>query len=844
MKKIILTLAILFNCFILLASPIDENTAKAVGLVFLKGKTGSPVTLHLVYKASFKTASPTEENYFYVFNNESSIGFVMVAADDIATPILGYSDKGSFDPNNIPPNAAKWFDKYRKEIRYAIENKLESSNETKQAWLNLKKGALQDHPLNITGVAPLLTTLWNQSPYYNALCPFDNATGTYTVTGCVATAMAQVMKYWNYPANGAGFHSYNHDKYGTLSADFGNTTYQWASMPSSVTSNNSAVATLMYQVGVSVDMNYGAAATGGSGAYVISSQSPVTNCAEYALKTYFGYKNTIQGIELRNYSGAAWITLLEAELNAGRPIIYAGFGTGGGHCFVADGFDNNNFFHFNWGWAGAYNGYFSIDALDPAGVGTGGGTGGFNSGEQAVIGIQPPSNTSPAFNLNLYDYVTPSSATIGYAETFSIYTDLVNYGTGTFNGDYCAAIFDDQNNFVDYVQILTQQSIGGNTHYTNGLTFTATNPIYGMVPGIYSVGIFYRPAGGNWVAVPGNGNYSNFVQVNVVNNNDIRLYSPISVTSGTVLTQGQTAFVDVDIANFSAGIFTGEYDIDLYNLDGTWVQSIGYYIETDGLPSNFYRSLSLSGVITAAPGTYLLAITHLPSNGALELTGADAYPNPIQVMVQASSIQPDKYEVNNAVGQSYNLPLTFNNNNAAVNTVSSNCHVGTDYDYYKLNLPVGYNYVITARLHDSYNSANGIVYSLDALFSYSKDAVTWSDTYDDVMPANIVVNGGGVVYFDVAPYFTGTTGTYLLDIQVSRIPAQFTWTGVTSNAWSTGANWSGGVPPTSGDDIIIPAGTIFSPTIASGVTGLCRSIKVNNGATVTIATGGNLKVAH
>jgi len=140
-------------------------------------------------------------------------------------------------------------------------------------------------------------------------------------------------------------------------------TYNWNSMPLSVTGPNTAVATLMYQCGVSVDMNYGVSSTGGSSAYVISSQSPVQNCAEYALKTYFVIRvfKALPVLPISNKTD--WINLLKTELDAGRPVLYAGFGSGGGHCFDCDGYDANDYFHFNWGWSGQFDGYFDVDAL-------------------------------------------------------------------------------------------------------------------------------------------------------------------------------------------------------------------------------------------------------------------------------------------------------------------------------------------------------------------------------------------------------------------------------------------------------------------------------------------------
>ena len=753
------------------AKQVDENTAKQVGQNFLATRTNSQTlknssSFQLVYKSNSKISNPLASiqptTYFYVFNASTS-GFIIVAGDDNVTPILGYSDQGVFDPNNIPQNVAKWFEGYKSEIRSIIEQNIQPTNEIKDEWQSLKNGNTNNSSAKaMASVNPLMQTQWNQLPYYNSLCPGGS------VTGCVATAMAQIMKYWNYPATGSGFHSYNHQTYGTLSANFGSTTYQWGSMPNSVNSTNNAVATLMYQVGVSVDMNYSPQV---SGAYVISAQSPVTNCSEYALKTYFGYKNTLQGVQRANYNQTQWLNLLKTELDASRPILYAGFGSGGGHCFVADGYDNNDYIHFNWGWGGAYDGYFQINALNPSGTGTGGGSGGYNSGHQAVIGIEPPTG-SQTYNMALYNYVTPSANTIYYGQYFNITTNIANNGTNTYNGDYTAAIFDNSYNFIDYVQTLTGYTLQGGYAYTNNLVFSTTG-LFSMLPGTYYVGIFYRPTGGNWMQVANSGSYSNLVQMNVINPNDIELNSSMVLTPGTTLTQGQSASVNLNIVNDGANTFIGQYGVGLYNLDGTLAQTIGTMNENNGLPSGYtynspYLTFSTTSV-TVNPGTYLLAVQHNPNNSGWQLTGSSYHLNPIKVTVVAPSLQPDIYEVNNSIAQSYNLPITFSGNNATKNTTGSNCHITSDNDFYKIILPSGYNYTVTPRIHDSYNSGNGNTYTLDGLFSYSTDGSTWSDAFDDVMTGNITLNGGGTIYFRVAPYFAGETGTYLLSMSLTRI---------------------------------------------------------------------------
>ena len=772
---------VLFTIGIAFGKQIDENTAKAVGQKFLLTRTRSlnlKNTLNLVLadkaiSLERKSISSAPEVYYYIFNSTSPRGFVIVSGDDKVIPILGYSDLRSFDQDNVPAHVTAWLDGYKDQVKYAIDNDLSSTDEISAEWQALSASSNNGVLLKSgNAVSPLIETTWDQSPYYNALCPYDNQYNDRTVTGCVATAMAQVLKFWNYPPTGSGFHSYNSNNYGTLSADFGSTTYQWSSMPNSLNGDNDAVATLMYQCGVSVEMGYGVGSQGGSSAYVITSQSPVTHCSEYALKTYFGYPATLQGVERASYNDTQWVDLMKTELDAGRPVIYAGFGSGGGHCFVCDGYDQNNFFHFNWGWSGSYDGFFSINALDPGGTGTGGGTGGFNSGHQAIIGLQSPGGGGQTSSLSLYNSLQPSATTINYGQAFDIWTDIVNSGTSSFSGDYCAAIFDENSAFVDFVQILTTQDpLPAGFHYTNGLTFSTTG-LFSMLPGTYYIAIYYRPTGGNWYQVADNGSYSNLLQMTVINPNSIELYAAMNVTPGTTLTQGEAVSVHLDIANFGTTTFNGKVDVSLYNLDGFAVFTIEEKSNIVMDPNtHFTNGLTFSNSnLTADPGTYLLAVQHQPTGGNWELTGSTTdYENPIFVTVQAATLLPDTYEPNNTLSQAFSLPLNFSGNSASTSTNSANCNLGEDYDYYKIDLPAGYTYTVSAELFDSHHPGTG-QYSLDGIFSYSTDGVNGSDTYDDILTDPIIVNNGGTVYFLVSPKFTGSTGTYKFDINVTKNP--------------------------------------------------------------------------
>ena len=387
-----------------MAKHVDLETAKSVAATFWMKN----VQKGNIQKSGIEFRDITEQTEFaniYILNTNG--GFVIVSADDVAKPILGYSQQGVFNPENIPANAKSWLRNYCNEIQYAIDNNIETSEENREAWNNLRNGAGLT-PRSTRTVSQLLTTYWNQRPYYNALCPYDEEEGELSVTGCVATAMAQLMKYWNWPLHGTGSHSYtseDHPEYGTMSADFENTTYDWDNMPNYLSEESSsteinAVATLMYHCGVSVEMMYSAM---GSGAYTITYDGQLDFCTENALRDFFGYSNDLHG-EYRSfeyedengetqtfvaYTDSEWLAMLKEDLDALRPVLYTGASDDGAHAFIFDGYDENDLFHVNWGWAGHADGFFSMDALEPNPGGIGGGGYQFNMEQTAIFGVMP-----------------------------------------------------------------------------------------------------------------------------------------------------------------------------------------------------------------------------------------------------------------------------------------------------------------------------------------------------------------------------------------------------------------------------------------------------------------------
>ena len=372
MKKVITSCCLLFILGITIADarPINEQRAKQVALNFMSEKSGRLLATEDLTTAFIEKIN--SDTVYYVVNFSQG-GWAVISADDVAYPIVAFSYQGMYSTQNHPVQFDQWMENVTNEIHTAITQKAVSLPETEMAWnrLNVSTDSFNAKSLSYS-VAPLLTTTWDQGAYYNASCPVAaTGPGGHVWAGCVATAMAQVMKYHNYPATGVGSHSYVDDTYGTQSADFEATSYDWASMPNVLSGHNTDVATLLYHAGVSVDMDYGVSGSGANVSY------DATN----ALKTYFKYNDGLYFASKSDYTDNEWQDLLHTELNNGRPILYRGSGTGG-HAFVCDGFSNDDYFHFNWGWSGWYNGYFYLNDLTPTEYN-------FTNDQGGIMGITP-----------------------------------------------------------------------------------------------------------------------------------------------------------------------------------------------------------------------------------------------------------------------------------------------------------------------------------------------------------------------------------------------------------------------------------------------------------------------
>lgn len=327
--------------------------------------------------AETAVAENSAEPCYYIFNAANKAGFVIVTADTELPAILGYSNQGSYDPNNVSPAFTEWMAGYKAQIEdwYAQGSPAIASNAVKTRGVEHNK------------IEPLVQSQWNQSSPYNLLCPKVDGKATYS--GCVATSVSQVMHYHKWPqaaVTSAGTHT-SARFYPAQTFDFSTATYDWDAMTdtyssSSTAAANNAVAKLMYAVGVAVDMHWG---TSGSGAF--------SQGVPYAFYHYFNYSPTAFFWERAYYSDDEWDALIYSELEAKRPVVYSGTASGG-HSFVCDGYDTGGYYHINWGWGGSQDGYYYLNYLNPQnggypGQGNADGEG-YNKDQAAVVGIQKP----------------------------------------------------------------------------------------------------------------------------------------------------------------------------------------------------------------------------------------------------------------------------------------------------------------------------------------------------------------------------------------------------------------------------------------------------------------------
>ena len=673
------------------ANPVSPATARQVATTWMQAMGMGNV------KTLVDVTAQTPFTEFYLFAAPDS-GFIIVSGDDCAVPVIGYSVENSFSTKDIPQHVLSFLTAYEEEIRWSKQHPNNIADTVARQWQMLTNGqmpkAVYDH-----GVLPLITTRWYQEPYYNDLCPLDS-TGTHFKAGCVAVSMAQVMKYWNFPERGYGSHSYEHYFLGTISADFGSTTYDWPHMPYRLTAASSpeevnAVATLMYNAGVSVDMTY---EYGGSGTY----GEMVPN----ALYKYFKYRGDINVLQRNDYTDSEFGDLFRNELDQHRPMILGGLAVfSGEHSFVCDGYTTRNYFHYNLGWGGVFDGYYVLSGNMAKGL----------RSQTCVIriaitGIQPNADWNTVGN------TTVTASVIGATATVS--------GTGIFPSNSFVSIRVDE---VEEGYRFARWSDGSRD---NPRTFFANG-------GNYHFTAMLEPLTGDTLSYCGNYSISSAFYLGDTARWGIYLPS-------LLFTQNDT-LTAVQLFTLRAGNYSMSIYLDSI-VEGNLLYSSTTHFDNDGWDETQWHTIPLStpivvdsshGLIIAfeSHDTYYSAtfIDHYSGTPYASLCGDSLrYYDPncswmIRAIFGTSDLQPPIPDPCEGVFQ---LPYYIENDSASF-TENASCWTKLDAD------GDGYNWVTNTTSFSSHSWKGGVVLTPDNwLFSPAFElpnipcSLIWSDKFD------------------------------------------------------------------------------------------------------------------
>ena len=690
MKRILLSILILSMSLFLFGDPVDENTAKHLAQNFWKennimGVKGDKIFKKKMDEARFVNVAPQcGYSEFYIFNNEDDKGFVIIAADDCVTPILGYSYDNNFDAENLPPNLKSWLDGYAEQIQAAVEMRAEASEEIALDWNCLRQGT--NLPIkSVTAVNSLLSdNIWSQKCYYNSLCPSNvNGPCNHTLTGCTGTAMAQIMHYWNYPSTGNNSTSYTPNGYPTQSVNFGESSYNWDNMPNSLTGTTpnqqvTEVAKLLWHCGVALHAAYGPNIT-------TAQPADVPN----ALRNYFKYANDCYGEQKGN--NIVWLNKVKACLDIHRPIHYSAWTSNNeGHSFVCDGYDEFNCLSFNWGWGGTDNGYYALTALNVGGHQ-------YNHTHYAIFDIHTPDiplHFDLVLNHDIEMLNDGGTGNIHFGEDIVAFAEVMNSGNAPFSGYIGAAVFDHDAYLVDFLGVWDRTTNplqpnyyqNGNFTHAGGIPFIPSHGQY------YYTKMMYSTDGQDWSFVE-LGDYQQ-TTFNVIISNDIQTNSGFTLSNGETdaLYHGETTTINIDVINTSTNNYNGDIWLALIDANESSIQlieSMPVYIPAGG---SFQNGLNFTNIIRAPEGLYYLALFYHDSQNNVRYVGSVSYENikPVYVhnwlnIIEAVSNPIEGGAIGGAGvyhdGESCTLSATPNNGYTFVNWTENGTQISPNASY-------------------------------------------------------------------------------------------------------------------------------------------------------------------
>ncbi len=495
-KQLFLLLLFLFLSNVAFADNVPEDRARQVATSFWQSSSvnrGISPALKIVKPDGVIAAQSLQNPAYYIFKNTSGPGFVIVAGDDVAMPVLGYSFENDFPEGVLPANLESWLETISEEVNLARSSGLQAEAAVTKAWAGTKSS---------TPVVEMETAKWDQSEPYNLLCPTVNGVAPYT--GCTATALAIIMRYHQWPVSGTG--TLPGYVTATNSVTVSDLTlgheYDWSNMPldySSYTDTEAAaVATLMRDCAILMTSDFCPVGSAGTGANVVDIFPE--------LNTYMGYDKSIRNVSRSSYSTAEWNTLMQDELNNKRPVMYYGTNSYQSHACVMDGYTDDGYYHINWGWSGSGNGYYLLTSLNSSTNDAEA----YSINQGAIIGIQKDAGGSYVDELRFYEATRDGKTynglsvdeTVVTGNYFTMYAGgLTNLGSLAFNGDVKVAVTDSDGNIVEDLRSNpTELPVGSYIVRTySDLVVNST-----ILPG-YRIRCFYRSENSSaWSLIYGN----------------------------------------------------------------------------------------------------------------------------------------------------------------------------------------------------------------------------------------------------------------------------------------------------------------------------------------------------
>lgn len=659
----------------------EEALQRALSGASSQAKAVALTAPELVAEGSYK-GSPS----YYVFSNDKAA--VIVSASSLAAPVIGSLDHPVTASTPMPEQLKWWLGNIGKAIAeaeaapqsFSLSGLAVSGN----AGIAGKKvrfagNAAQPRTAAKTDIAPLLSVYWDQGNPYNLLCPTSGSARCYT--GCVATATAMVMKHYTFPEKGTGTVSTSYN--GTnLTLSLSSKKFDWANMLNSYTSSattnqKNAVAYLMQAVGYAVKMNYGTDASGA-----------LTADVPPALINNFGYDQGIDYVYREFYTNEAWEDLVYAELQAKRPIIYGGHGSDGGHQFICDGYRvKDGFFHFNWGWSGAYDGYYALSNLVPSGMGAGGNSDGFTQGQDMLTGVRPA--VSGSVSPDAYMGISGGKLTgtvSGRRVTLTVTND------GAFrNCSYKSANFDIGYTLTDQAGTTTGYSIytGQNINPMWGFTQMSCSLPSNLANGTYSLVPVYRinGKGSAWLPMKNNPYYPQYVIVTVNGTSVTVEDGPSSQRPGEIVewefdnASSTTGFVAGSTFDLSADVTNpnGEKQTKKlvavildknYYIQGSYKSYIRSYTLDAGQKSRLTFNGEIDGDVTA--GEYIAAIIDPDTNVILVgwYVNVETASGPAGLRVTSITTNPTEL----VIGDAFKATLTVSNTSSSLERATVSLH--------------------------------------------------------------------------------------------------------------------------------------------------------------------------